>query len=166
MEDKTITECHVPNGLVNGPVSHKKIKQPHTPRGLFKLHTLCAFIGMRGSGKTHAMVNLAKEYLDNGSFTRIYIISPTYESNPIFHVLHANHEDVYENSQNSLQAVDDILRKREKDSDDFDHYYEYMKAYLRWRHKKELTVEQRTMLENNDHKQGHPILHRHQIPEK
>ena len=62
MGDKTITECHVPNGLVNGPVSHKKIKQPHTPRGLFKLHTLCAFIGMRGSGKTHAMVNLAKEY--------------------------------------------------------------------------------------------------------
>jgi hypothetical protein len=152
MGDKTITECHVPNGLVNGPVSHKKIKQPHTPRGLFKLHTLCAFIGMRGSWKTHAMVNLAKEYLDNGSFTRIYIISPTYESNPIFHVLHANHEDVYENSQNSLQAVDDILRKCEKDSDDFDHYYEYMKAYLRWRHKKELTLEQRTMLENNDYK--------------
>ena len=97
---------------------------------------------MRGSGKTHATVNLAKEYLDNGSFTRIYIISPTYESNPIFHVLHANHEDVYEYSQKSLQAADDIMQKCAEDSDDFDHYHVYMKAYFRWRQKKKLNVEQ------------------------
>ena len=61
MEHRTIREVHIPYGLVNGPVRYNKIKQPYTPRGLFKLHTLCAFIGMRGSGKTHAMVNLAKE---------------------------------------------------------------------------------------------------------
>ena len=111
MEHRTIREIHIPYGLVNGPVRYKKIKQPHTPRGLFKLHTLCAFIGMRGSGKTHAMVNLAKEYLDHGSFTRVFIISPTYVSNPIFHVLHADKGDVYKDSDHSLKAVEDILKK-------------------------------------------------------
>ena len=54
-----IKETHIPNGLENGPVKHKKIKVPYAPNELFPLHTLCAFIGMRASGKTHAMVNLA-----------------------------------------------------------------------------------------------------------
>ena len=84
---RKIKEMYIPNGLVNGPVKHKKIKTPHAAKELFPLHTLCAFIGMRGSGKTHAMVNLAKRYLDDSCFTRVFIISPTYESNPIFHVL-------------------------------------------------------------------------------
>ena len=80
--------------LVNGSVKHKKIKTPYSGKEWFPLHTLCAFIGMRGSGKTHAMVNLAKRYLDDGCFTRVFIISPTYESNPIFHVLKiADEED-------------------------------------------------------------------------
>ena len=87
VKKRKIKEISIPNGLVNGPVKHKKIKTPQAAKELFPLHTLCAFIGMRGSGKTHAMVNLAKRYLDDACFTRVFIISPTYESNPIFHVL-------------------------------------------------------------------------------
>ena len=151
MEHPTIKEVRVPNGLVNGPVRYKKIKHPYTPKGLFKLHSLCAFIGMRGSGKTHVMVNLAKEYLDHGSFTRVFIISPTYESNPIFHVLWAAKEDVYEDSNNSLKAVEDILKKCAEDSDDYDHYHVYMRAYLKWRRKAPLKLDQKTMLENNNY---------------
>jgi len=148
---RTISEVHVPNGLVNGPVKHKKIKQPHAPNELFKLHTLCAFIGMRGSGKTHAMVNLAKRYLEEGSFTRIFIISPTYESNPIFHVLHADPEDVYSDLHNSLANIEDILKKCEKDSQDYDDYQAYMKAYVKWKRNKKLTTDEKTILENNNY---------------
>ena len=75
---RKIKEISIPNGLLNGPVKHKKIKTPDAPKELFPLHSLCAFIGMRGSGKAHAMVNLAKRYLDEGCFTRVFIISPTY----------------------------------------------------------------------------------------
>ena len=84
---RKIKEIFISNGLLNGPVKHKKVKTPYAAKELFPLHTLCAFIDMRGSGKTHAMVNLAKRYLDDACFTRVFIISPTYESNPIFHVL-------------------------------------------------------------------------------
>jgi len=146
-----INEVHVPNGLVNGPVKHKKIKQPHSPKELFKLHSLCAFIGERGSGKTHAMVNLSKRYLENGSFTRIFIISPTYESNPIFHVLDADPEDVYSNVHTSLADVEDILKKCEQDSDDYDDYHAYMKAYVKWKRNKKLSLDDKTMLENNNY---------------
>ena len=54
-----MNEILIPNGLVNARIKVRKIKQPHSPPELFKLHTLCGFIGMRGSGKTYAMVNLA-----------------------------------------------------------------------------------------------------------
>ena len=59
VKKRKIKGISIPNGLVNGPVKHKKIKTPHAAKELFPFHTLCAFIGMRGSGKTHAMVNLA-----------------------------------------------------------------------------------------------------------
>jgi predicted AAA+ superfamily ATPase len=75
------------------------MRQPHYPPELFKLHALMGFIGMRGSGKTHAMVNLTKKYLEEKSFNRIFIISPTYHSNPIFHVLKPQEEDVYTDPQ-------------------------------------------------------------------
>ena len=111
---RKIKEVSIPNGLVNGPVKHKKIKTPNAAKELFPLHTLCAFIGMRGSGKIHAMVNLAKRYLDDEYFTRVLIISPTYESNPIFHVLKIADEDVYSNLHTSLQDIADILKNVNK----------------------------------------------------
>ena len=144
-------EIYIKDGLKNGPVKHKKIKTPDAPAQLFPLHTLCAFIGMRGSGKTHAMVNLAKRYLDEGSFNRVFIISPTYESNPIFHVLHIDPQDVYSNLHTSIQDIANILQKCKKDSDDYDDYHVYMKAYIKWKKEMKLTLEERTMLENTDY---------------
>jgi phosphate starvation-inducible protein PhoH len=96
---RKVSELPIPQGFENGPVKCKKMRQPHYPPELFKLHALMGFIGMRGSGKTHAMVNLTKKYLEEKSFNRIFIISPTYHSNPIFHVLKPQEEDVYTDPQ-------------------------------------------------------------------
>jgi len=148
---RKIKEIRVPNGLKNGPVKCKKLKTPHSPPQLFKLHTLAAFIGMRGSGKTHAMVNLAKKYLDEGSFTRVFIMSPTYESNPIFHVLHTDEKDIYTSLRKSTSDIEDILAKCKTDSDEYDDYLVYMKAYTRWKLGKQLTLDQKVMLQNNNY---------------
>jgi len=141
---------YIPNGLRNVPVKHKKIPQPHSAEELFKLHSLMAFIGHRGSGKTHAIVNLAKRYLEEGSFTRIFVISPTYESNPVFHILDVEKEDVYMDHTNALAAIEDILKKCKKDSDDYDDYEEYMAAYRKWKRGKQLSIDEHTMLDNNN----------------
>lgn len=148
---RKIQEIRVPNGFINGEIHVKKLKQPHSPPQLFKLHTLAGFIGMRGSGKTFAMVNLANKYLEEGSFTRVFVISPTYESNPVFHVLKADREDVYDNPHNSTAAIADILEKTKKDYEEYEDYRDYMKAYVKWKRGKELTMEEQTMLENNNH---------------
>ena len=147
---RIISETKISNGLKNHPVKHKKIKQPHTPAELFKLHTLCAFVGHRGSGKTHAIVNLTRRYLDEGSFNRIFVISPTYDSNPVFHVLDVGKEDVYKDHNNAIAAIYDILAKTKKDSDEYDKYEEYMKAYRKWHRGKSVSMDEHTMLENNN----------------
>ena len=64
--------------------------------------------------KKHAMVNLEKRYLDDAWFTRVFIILPTYESNPIFHVLKIADEDVYSNLHTSIQNIADILKNVKK----------------------------------------------------
>eukprot|EP01036_Dinobryon_divergens_P027817 gene27817-36649_t len=148
--NKKVHHVRIPNGLKNDPIKYKKIKQPHTPDELFKIHSLIAFIGHRGSGKTHALVNLAKRYLDEGSFTRVFCISPTFESNPVFHILGIKKEDVYSNLHNSIAAIEDILAKCKTDSDDFDDYEAYMNAYRKWKRGKNLKLDEHTMLENND----------------
>lgn len=150
MKKKTIEEVHLPHGLQNQEIKYKKIKQPYTPPDLFKIHSLIAFVGSRGSGKTHALVNLAKQYLEEGSFTRTFVISPTYESNPIFHHLGIENSDVYTNTQNAIEAIEDILQKTKQDSEDYHHYEEYMVAYRKYKRKIPMTLEEQTMLENNN----------------
>jgi PhoH-like protein len=148
-----MNEIAIPNGLVNARIKVRKIKQPYSPQELFKLHTLCGFIGMRGSGKTYAMVNLANKYLDEGSFTRVFIISPTYESNPIFHILHADDDDVYSNPLAATRDINDILKKCKQDYEDYESYEFYMKAYNKWKKGKTLQLDEHTTLENNNYEE-------------
>lgn len=155
-----IIKHRIEGGLRNDPVRHRKIKQPYSPPQLFKIHSLMAFIGHRGSGKTHALVNLAKRYLDEGSFTHIYIISPTYESNPVFHVLNIKPEDVYSNPHNGMAAVEDILKKCKEDSEEYDDYEEYMYAYRKFKLGKQLNQDEHTMLKNNNFKRPDELIPR------
>ena len=111
-------------------------------------------------GKTHAIVNLAKHYLDEGSFTRVFVISPTYESNPVFHVLHVAEEDVFTDHLNSIAAIEKILAATAKDSDDYDNYEEYMHAFRKWKQGRRLHQDERNMLENNDFQKPPEVIPR------
>jgi hypothetical protein len=155
---KRVSQHTIPNGLPNKPVKAKKIPQPYSPPELFTLHMLAAFIGNRGSGKTHAMVSLARKYIEEGSFNRVFIISPTYESNPIFHVLHAEEEDVYTDLHGAAKALDDILAKCAQDDKDYRDFCKYKKAYERWKMDKTLTYEQQVILQNNQYAKPPPNI--------
>lgn len=68
---------HIPNSIKNEGLKYKSLPSPEVSDSLFRLHTLSAFIGPRGSGKTNAVVLLAKRYLDDESINRVFIMSPT-----------------------------------------------------------------------------------------
>ena len=122
---------NIPHAPKNQAVESRKVQVPEYPSSLFKLHTLAAFFGPRGSGKTNGCVLLAKEYVEAGSFTRVYIISPTYESNPVFEELPTEREDVYTDISTVLQSIADIVRKIEEDVVMYESELAYKAAYNR-----------------------------------
>ena len=128
-DSATISERAISGALVNRAVPVRTVETPKYPTQLFRLHTLAAFFGPRGSGKTNGAVLLARKYLDYGSFTRVYIISPTYESNPCFEVLDAAPEDVYTDLGTILASIDDIVKKIESEAEEYRDEMEYTDMY-------------------------------------
>ena len=60
-----------------------------------KLHTLCIASGKRGGGKSVAIANLVKKAKEKGYYDRVYLITPTYNSNKqIWDIADIAEEDV------------------------------------------------------------------------
>lgn len=153
LKRERVTEVRIPRGLTNEAIPvQNDAHAPKFPPNLFKLHTLAAFIGSRGSGKTNAAVLLAREYIRAGSFTRVFLIAPTYESNRIFDELGVSSDDIYQNIHNCQEALTDILGKIEADRAAYDAMLEYKKIWKRWRRKPSLcTPAELAVLEDLDH---------------
>jgi hypothetical protein len=145
----------IPRALKNEGLHYKKLPTPDTHPSLFKLHTLAAFIGPRGSGKTNAVVLLAKKYLEDKSINRIFIISPTYDSNRIFDLLHPAPQDVFKNMHSCLADIQTIIGEVKKMADEYEAYKEYMDIYKRWKRFEKgkgppLKVHEYNRVENNN----------------
>lgn len=123
----------ISNSIKNEGLKYKSLPTPDTSDGLFKLHTLSAFIGPRGSGKTNAVVLLARRYLDDKSINRIFIISPTYDSNRIFDLLEPRPEDVFKNLQTCLADLNAIVAKVKVMVDEFHEYEKIAVIFKKWR---------------------------------
>lgn len=126
-----ITVVPIKNGLNNTQVKSEKKKIIPVPEGLFPLPTICTFIGHKGLGKTNAAINLIKEYQDFGSLNEVYILSPTYHSNPEFEVLNIADDHVYTNVDTVQQDLTTIIDKILKSIDDYILYREFVKAWKR-----------------------------------
>jgi hypothetical protein len=122
-------ECAVENKKVE---SRKTLTVPPVSKGMFKLHSLMAFVGARGSGKTNSMVNLVERYWKDRSINRIFCISPTFDSNPELLNLVIAPEDVYKTNMGTLGILKDILSKIEKLAKEWDEDQEYKKIWHRW----------------------------------
>lgn len=126
---RSVREVRIPSGLENKKVPAKPKPTPEHPPDLFRLHTLAAFVGARGSGKTNACILLAHAYLQKGSFNRVFVISPTFESNAAFEVLPVQKEDVYKDASNAQGSLRDILDKIKVDAEDFEVQNMYKEVY-------------------------------------
>ncbi len=148
----------IAKAIPNQAVPVRQVITPPFPPQLFKLHTLAAFFGPRGSGKTNGAVLLAKSYIDYGSFTRIYIISPTYESNPVFEVLNADPNDVYTDIGAILQAITDIVNKIENEAQEYLIEMEYTDLYMRYMKGRQLSASEILRLEKEAFREPIPML--------
>jgi hypothetical protein len=119
----------LPNAIVNGEIKYEKTEPTRSPEDLFQLPTLASFVGERGKGKTHAATNLMKYHIENGYFTRIYCISPTYESNEVLHVLPIREEDIYTSYYKAGDAINDVVAKVKADVSTYKNHFVYKKKY-------------------------------------
>jgi hypothetical protein len=142
-----IREQRIPQAINNVAVPVRKVITPEYPKELFRLHTLAAFFGPRGSGKTNGAVLLAQKYLENGSFTRVYIISPTYHSNPVLETLGAAEDDIYTDLGTIVQSITEIVTKIEAEANEFLNELEYAVIYNKARRNQHLTASESLKLE-------------------
>jgi hypothetical protein len=148
-----IVVAKIPRGLANTAVPVRKVETPEYPPELFRLHTLAAFFGPRGSGKTNGAVLLASRYLQYGSFTRVFVVSPTYDSNPAFEVLNADPNDVYKDLGTILVDLQDIVTKIEADALAYENELAYHEMYKRWAAERKLTVAETIRLERESYRE-------------
>lgn len=152
-------EC---SGFVPPELKFKKNTYPQSPnKSLPALFHTIACIGPRGSGKTHTAVQLLKAYekdppinADDGSRcgVRFIVISPTFDSNPVFTSLkNLSEEDVYRNF--SDEVLDEILESIKHEKGETEKYREKMKLYRKWlkvTHVTDLTQDELLQLELMD----------------
>jgi len=122
----------IPGGLKNGPVDCKPKRLPVVRPSYPELHGLMGFIGHIGSGKTNAATNLIQAYWDDKSINRIFVISPTYDSNAQVQTLPIEMDDVYTSSESAEFSLQEVIRKVGVMVMDYDFEIEYKKAYKAW----------------------------------
>lgn len=103
-----------------------------TPEYLPKCPVNSIFCGTAGSGKTTSLINLLHWYKEEDLCHRLFVISPTYESNKRLYKglpVHEDSGDVY--SPDDANAIHDIQRKVEQERDDYEEYWRKKKMYDR-----------------------------------
>lgn len=153
---------HIPHSIKNEGLKYKSLPTPDVSDGLFRLHTLAAFIGPRGSGKTNAVVLLARRYLDDKSINRVFIISPTYDSNRIFDLLQPKPEDVFKDMHQCLADLQTIIGRVQEMVTEYNEYEYIHKIFVRWRRflagkGKALPLNLYNVLENMGFKEPDPV---------
>lgn len=132
----------------------EKIKIPIPPGG-FRMHTTMAFVGSCNSGKTNAMINLAEELQQYGSVNRIFIMSPTYESNAAWQNLKTHPQDVFTGTKvlkqgvECVRVVEETIKKLGKEYKD---YEEYVQAYRACQQGTE-NYRQKSLVKNNGYQE-------------
>lgn len=111
-------------------VPPKKAFDVNTPEAEIPMHTLCALVGARTSGKTLAVMNKIYQLQQEKCCDRVFFISPTVPSNrPILNMIKINEEDIYDEPNND--ALKDVLDKVNDEANEWEEYQEKMKKYER-----------------------------------
>lgn len=73
--------------LANKDLKVRYAKQRPVPPNAPRLHFIASFVGMRGTGKTTAAINMLKAYFGANSFDKLYLISGSATTEPKYKLL-------------------------------------------------------------------------------
>jgi hypothetical protein len=96
---------------------------------LMKAHQNMIVLGKRGSGKSVAITNYLRMLREDKKLDRIFVISPTFQSNRvIMEKLGIDEEDVFDPATGT-EAVEKVIAAIEKERDDYEDYLTSLERY-------------------------------------
>jgi hypothetical protein len=139
-------------GLDNNFLKVNEKIRPKVPDEYFGLHTLIAFVGSTGTGKTQAAIRLAMHYLEHKAFTIVYTISPTCDQNAAFELLNQPRDQFYSGRRtldDPAGCLQDVLNRIEELVSEYFKRVEYRRTFKKWKEGKSLTVAENFLLQRN-----------------
>jgi hypothetical protein len=117
-----------------------------TPRDAFKQPCLQMIVGQRTSGKSYLTSKVLAQAKKDKTFDKIYIITPSFNSNKAYFGKYIDEEDVFEPTKESISQV---IAKVEQDRDEFEEYLAETEMYKefnkKFREKSQLTDDELMM---------------------
>jgi hypothetical protein len=117
--------------LIKTKLPAKSAFQIETDPNFIKMHTLMVLNGKRGGGKTVALCNLLSEAKRKHYLDRVFVITPTYNSNKtIWDIADIPEEDCHEPS---ITVIKDVLELCEAEKAEWDDYLHQKELYKQFR---------------------------------
>jgi len=118
-----------------------------TADDFIKLHSVAIFSGKRGAGKSVALANLLKVAMDRSYFDRIFIITPTYNSNKvIWDICYIKEEDVFLPEKDSIKNIIECIQADKDEWEEYLHKTEMYKNYIRDKHRSYTSIDDEDLL--------------------
>ena len=116
--------------VYNDPISGAVNNQYRTLPDEFVQPMLAMVVGTRTAGKSYLASVFLKQSQKHHLFDRVYIITPSMNSNRAYFGDYIKDEDVFEPTKSSIA---DVIKEVEKDRDDWETYLEDMKMYKKFK---------------------------------
>lgn len=97
-----------------------------TSKYAFRQPCLAMFVGQRTSGKSYLASQFLAQAQREKTFDRIYMVTPSFNSNKAYFGKYVNEEDVYEPTKDSIQSV---ISSVEADRDSWEDYLSKKELY-------------------------------------
>ena len=101
-----------------------------TPVDSFKQPALHMIVGVRTSGKSFLTSKILAQAKKDNTFDRIYIVTPSFNSNKSYFGKYINEEDVHDPTRDSIT---DVIKCVEQDRDEFEEFLSKKQMYQQFK---------------------------------
>ena len=121
-----IKKSNVYDSVIDQPVNNEY----PTPPNSFKQPCLHLIVGQRTSGKSYLASKIIAQANKDKTFDRIYIVTPSFNSNKSYFGKYIDEKDVYEPTKDSISLV---IEQVEQDRDEWQMYLKKMKDFKKFK---------------------------------
>ena len=121
-----IKKAKVYDSTIDNPVTNEY----NTPADSFKQPCLQMIVGQRTSGKSYLSSKILAQAKKDKTFDRIYIVTPSFNSNKSYFGKYIDKDDIYEPTKDSIAKV---IEQVESDRDAWELYLQKEKDYKKFK---------------------------------